>query len=707
MTFYFDFETRSRVGIHEGTDKYVRDCEPLILTFARDDEPVQLSTDPRDMEAVLEGAVLDREPMVAHNASFDFGVATHALHLRIPVELLRCTRAQAYAHGLPGALDALCKVLGIPLSESKDAAAGKSGIKLFSIPDSGGRFRDPADYPVEWAAFCSYAVSDTAALRAVHRKLPSHNYVGEALRWFALDQLINWRGFRLDKPLARAARDLLELAKERHGHEIAVRTDGAVSAATQRGRLLEYLNRHYGAALGDMRAATLRDLLDTDDLEPGLRWLVEARLEAAKSSGAKYGRGLQLVGPQDRIRFAHQVFGAGRTGRDSHKGYQPGNMVRQSMKAQYVSDIVIPAIFDGSALDAEELVGGPNTACANALRGAIVAAPGNELVDADFSNIESRLAGWLAAEEEMLRRYRAGEDLYKAWYAKKFHVPIEEVTDAQRQIAKVVYLSMQFLGGVGAFVPMAATYNLDLDSLPDLIIPHAPERQYTKAERAWGKALLKGEDFELEPRVYIACDILKQAYREDNANIFKTGYAVGSAVTDAIRTPGTLHEIAKCKIWATGTALLIQLPDDSRLTYFQPRIHEERVKDLETGEESVREYTSFMSAQGKQWHRKSAWAGLYWENIIQAIANRLLRLAAERIHADTLAVPAIAAYLARLPEHARTAIVLRVHDSLTLDIPVDSYSVERMIHLMCILPAWAKDFPVAAAGWQNARYGKW
>lgn len=706
MTFFFDFETRSHVGIHEGTDRYVRACEPIILTYAVDEGPVGIETDRTRMQEVLRAAVQDGKPLVAHNAAFDFGVATYALGLEMPLDRLRCTRAQAYSAGLPGSLELLGAVLGIPLSSAKQAAAGKRGIQRFCVPTD-GIFAAPAAYPDEWAEFCEYAKQDTEALRAIYKRLPTHNYTGDALRWFHLDQLCNWRGFRFDTQLARAARTLLEKAKERHGKEISEATRGEVTAATQRARLLEFLNRRYSAALPDMRAATIRDMLETDELEHGLRFLLEARLEAAKSSGAKYGRGLSLVGPQDRLRHTHQAFGAGRTGRDSHKGFQPGNMARQSMKSRYISDVVIPAILDGSALGEADLVGGPNTACANALRGSIVAAPGNELVDADFSNIESRVAGWLAAEHEMLARYRSGEDLYKAWYSQKFGIPLEEVTDVQRQIAKVVYLSMQFLGGVGAFVPMAATYNLDLDTLPAAVLPTAPPQQLAKATRAWGRALLKGEDYELEPDVYIACDILKQTYREANANIFKTGYAVGKAVTDAIKAPDTGFEVAQCRIWSTGSALLIQLPDGSRLTYFSPKVHTEVMTDPETGQESVREYTSYMTARNKQWCRERAWAGLYWENIVQAVANRLLRLAALRVHADTLTVPEIAAYLARLPPHARTAIVLRVHDSLTLDVPAGSYSTERMIKQMCVLPPWARGLPIAAEAWANKRYGKW
>ncbi len=706
MTFRFDFETRCAVPIAQ-QDNYVRACEPIILTWAWNDDPVDVTAMPDRMQVVLRAAIKRGEPMVAHNAAFDYGVALHGLKVEIPLHLLRCTRAQAYAHGLPGALDLLGAVLGVPSKNAKLSSTGKRLIPLFCIPDNTGAYRSAESHPIEWAEFLDYAKRDTAALREIHKRLPTHNYRGDALRWYELDQLVNWRGFRLDKPLAVAARHCLELAKERSGKEISKATGGKVEFATQRARLLEYLNTKYGAELQNLRAATVREMLESDDLDKGLRFLLEARLEAARSSGAKYGRGLQLAGPQDRIRFAHQCFGAGRTGRDSHKGFQPGNMARQTMKAGYICDVVIPAILDSSALEFPDIVGGTNSACANALRGSIVAAPGNELIDADFSNVESRMLAWLATEDAALDLYRQGADLYKLWYSEKFNIPLEEVTYEMRQIAKVVALSMGFLGGVGAFVPMASTYNLDLDSLPDLVLPVAPPRQLTNATRAWGKAFVKGDDFGLEPNVYIACDILKQAYREGNANIFKTGYAVGKAVEQAVASPGALHEVARCKVWSIGSVLLIQLPDGSRLNYFSPQLHHTTETDQVTGEKKQRTHTSYMTARNKQWRRETAWAGLYWENIVQAAANRLLRAAALRVHEDTLTVPAIAAYLARLPYNARTAIVLRVHDSLTLDVPKGSYPLERMIQQMNILPDWARGFPIATEGWVADRYGKW
>ena len=104
--------------------------------------------------------------------------------------------------------------------------------------------------------------------------------------------------------------------------------------------------------------------------------------------------------------------------------------------------------------------------------------------------------------------------------------------------------------------------------------------------------------------------------------------------------------------------------------------------------------------------REKMWAGLAVENIVQAVANDVLRAAMLRVHADTLTVPSIAAYLATLPSNARTAINLHVHDEICLDVPKGSYSKERFREILTQRPSWATDLPIAADLWTNIRYGK-
>lgn len=722
MTICFlDSETRAHVPIVRGTDLYTRDAEATIWTWVVDDDKhceiwdiTQQKTPPKRFVEILRD---DSITLVAHSAPFDRGILLHSRNsrLRIALPRWRCTRAQAYAHGLPGGLELLPKVLGVPEEMWKHADAGHRLIQHFCVPHDGA-FYQPVDYPELWEEFKRYAIQDTLTLREVYKRLPTHNYQMGNLAMWHLDQLINERGFGFDRPLALGAIALLERTKGKHDDDVYEATDGAVGAATQRKKLLDFLNTKYAADLKDLRAATMREMLDSDDLEPGLRFLLETRLEAAKSSGAKYKRGVSMCGVRDRMRYTIQFCGAGRTGRDSHKGFQPGNMARPTIEdPEYIDDVILPAILDfsnhGFLLDNPMVFGGGNSACSNALRHAIIAdrpehPDGNELLDADYTNIEPRVLAWIAEELAELVAYRTGADPYRLLGAQFFGITPEAVSKYQRQVMKVVKLSMGFGGGVGALATMSAGYNIDLDELVPLILPHATDAQLARADKAWQRAVIEVNDFGLAPDTYVACDVLKQKFRESLKATNQIRYDIDSAVMGAVRERGRAFKVARCTIWCTNTSLIIQLPDGSRLYYWSPKIHATIYTDPLTGKESKREYISYATARGKTWRREKAWAGLWLENIVQAIANRLLRDGVRAVHADTLAVPEIRRYLETLPESERTAIVLKIHDSVTLDVPKGSYTLERLIQLLTTSSPWAAGMPVDAAGWVGPRFGK-
>ena len=253
---------------------------------------------------------------------------------------------------------------------------------------------------------------------------------------------------------------------------------------------------------------------------------------------------------------------------------------------------------------------------------------------------------------------------------------------------------------------MSAGYGIDLGVLPALVT-EAPEKMRAKAYKAWRTAFLAGRDFELEPAVYQACDILKQLYRTASPAIDTVAYEIDRATKGALESPNTLFEAAKCKIWYTGKELLIQLPSGRRLTYFNPQLHVTRTVDPITGGDlRVSGSISYMSARGKSWFRIKAWMGLFLENIVQAIAADLLRCALVRVHDYCLTVPQIRDYLDTLPEDERTAICLHVHDEIVADVPKGSLPLAKLIELMCEREACYAGLPLHAEGWVNPTYGK-
>lgn len=68
----------------------------------------------------------------------------------------------------------------------------------------------------------------------------------------------------------------------------------------------------------------------------------------------------------------------------------------------------------------------------------IVAAPGYQLVACDFSQVELRAAAWITGDRELTRVYQENRDLHAETAAKFAGVPVDAVTDVQRQAAKPV-----------------------------------------------------------------------------------------------------------------------------------------------------------------------------------------------------------------------------------------------------------------------------
>ena len=72
------------------------------------------------------------------------------------------------------------------------------------------------------------------------------------------------------------------------------------------------------------------------------------------------------------------------------------------------------------------------------VRRAFIAAPGNQLVGVDYSQIELRIVAHMADDEAMLEAFRAGQDIHAATAAAIYGVPIEQVTADQRRRAKAI-----------------------------------------------------------------------------------------------------------------------------------------------------------------------------------------------------------------------------------------------------------------------------
>jgi DNA polymerase len=703
---YHDLETFSPTPIKNGTHIYAEKAEVMLWAYALEDGPVRVwdLTTGAPMPADL-AAIIDDEDclMIWHNGGmFDRTVLIHALpqvYSRIAPHRWYDTMVQAYAHSLPGSLDLLCTILGVPIDQAKHKD-GQTFIQLFcKLRRDGGR-NTRLTHPEQWARFVAYAGGDITSMRVIHKKMPTWNYAPgkrEHKHWL-LDQVINQRGLQMDTELARAAVRAIDRAQKGHAARTQELTDGEVQKATQRDKLLKHLLAEYDIDLPDLKKSTLERRINDPDLPDPLRELLAIRLEATMTSSSKYKTLLRGVSSDGRLRGLMQFCGANRTGRVAHRLFQPGNMPRPDV-GLIMREMGVGKLADDTAerytamgIDAlkadcaDQIFGNVMGLTANVVRGSIVVPEGRKLNVSDLSNIEGRKAAWLTGEEWKLQAFRdydagTGLDLYILAYARSFGVSPADVTKAMRQLGKIQELALAYEGGVGAFVTFTLTYKMELDLIRAAVfatLDAVDPEIVREARNAWEWATKQKRTLGLEKDIYIACDILKRLWRRAHPATSSYWPELKDAAIQAICSPGTTVRARRVVMRRDGNWLRVQMPSGRQLCYIAPRVDD-------SGQISymgVNQYT-------RKWQRVKTYGGKLFENLCQASARDIL----------FENMPAI--------ESAGYSIVLSIHDELLTETPdTDDFNAEHLSAMLATVPEWAEGLPLSAAGFDGYRYRK-
>jgi DNA polymerase len=705
VKLWLDTETYSPTPLKSGTHIYAEPVEVMVMTWAVDDGPVgtwDRTADP-EIPAELDFAIDEADEYWWQNGNmFDYTVLRHGmpeLHARMQLEKWRDTMVQAYAHSLPGSLDMLCQIFGIPHDQAK-SKDGNALIQLFCKPRRDGGRNTRLTHPAEWARFLVYAGKDITAMRAIHAKMPKWNYPNnkKELAFSHLDMRINQRGMQMDTELARAAVRAIDRAQKGHAARTAELTNDEVQKATQRDKLLKHLLAEYDIDLPDMKKSTLERRINDPDLPDPLRELLAIRLEATMTSSSKYKTLLRGVSSDGRLRGLMQFCGANRTGRVAHRLFQPGNMPRPDV-GLIMRELGVEKLRDGDkerytemGIDAlkadcaDQIFGNVMGLTANVVRGSIIVPEGKKLVVSDLSNIEGRKAAWLTGEEWKLQAFRdydagIGLDLYILAYARSFGVDPATVDKVMRQLGKVQELALAYEGGVGAFVTFTLTYKMELDLIRAAVfatLDAVDPEVVREARNAWEWATKQKRTLGLERDVYIACDILKRLWRRAHPATSSYWPELKDAAISAICSPGKTVRARRVVLRRDGNWLRVQMPSGRQLCYIAPRVDD-------SGQISymgVNQYT-------RKWQRVKTYGGKLFENLCQASSRDIL----------FENMPAV--------EAAGYDIILDIHDEDLTEAPdTDDFNAEHLSSLIAAVPDWAEGLPLSAAGFDGYRYKK-
>ena len=636
---WLDFETRSRCDLKaKGVYNYAQDAstEVLCMSYAFDDGEV-VTWLPGQALPDFTGHMI-----YAHNAAFERLIFWYVLQQNYPLEQFYCTAAQARSNCAPGSLEDVGRFAGADMRKDH---RGSQLIRLLSVPQANGQFREDAALMAEMVAYCEM---DVKAMRAISKALRPLS--ASELQDYHTNERINDRGVLVDVPLCRAA---VQYAADEtvEIQQIVTEVTEGVITSVRSPKMREWVLERVGPeakklmwngekySIDKTVRANLLAMEDNDEIPAHVADVIQCADDLWASSVAKFNRLSNLADEEDhRVRGAFVFAGGAATGRASSYGAQVHNFTRKCAKEP---DEVRHAMVRGHNITPR--FGKRITdVLKGMLRPALIAKPGHVLIAYDWSAIEGRVHPWLSncpAGEAKLDVFRSGLDPYKVNAAATFRVPYEDVAGDQRQVGKVQELALGFLGGAGAFEVFGRAYGIRLS-------PAEVQRAVDGWRRANPWAQAHGQQLE-------------------------------GAYLRAMRNKGHEFKAGRVAYLFDGQTLWYALPSGRVLCYPNAKFDDE-------GNVTYTKAAWKPAADAKEWPRARLWRGLACENVTQAAAHDILRHSLRQLD----------------------GVVLHVHDEIVVECPAhEADAVAAHMHqIMCTPPAWATGLPLAAEGVTTTRY---
>lgn len=646
---YLDFETRSRCDLKKhGVYNYAQDAstEVLCMSYAFGDGDVQtwLPSQPFP-DAVRQYTGL----IYAHNAAFERLIFWYVLQLNFKLEQFYCTAAQARSNCAPGSLEDAGRFAGASMKKDH---RGSQLIRLLSIPQANGEFKQDAALMAEMVAYCEM---DVKAMRAVSQAMRPLS--ADELLDYHVNERINDRGVLVDAPLCAAAvrfaaaetGEIQQIVSEvTEGQITSVRSpkmrEWVLARVGPEAKKLMWTGEKY--SIDKTVRANLLAMENHDEIPAHVADVIQCADDLWASSVAKFSRLEQLADVEDhRVRGAFVFAGGAATGRASSYGAQVHNFTRKCAQAP---DEVRNAMVRGHAITPR--FGKRITdVLKGMLRPALIAKPGHVLIAYDWSAIEGRVHPWLSncpAGEAKLDVFRSGLDPYMVNASATFRQTYDHVAaeheqgrSEMRQVGKVQELALGFLGGAGAFEVFGRAYGI-----------HLSAGEVARAVDGWRRA---------------------------NPWAMQHGVALEGAYLRAMRNKG--HEVSAGRITYLfdGAMLWYSLPSGRVLCYPNAKFDDE-------GNVTYSKAAWKPAADATEWPRARLWRGLACENVTQAAAHDILRHSLRQLD----------------------GVVLHVHDEIVVECPApEAEAVAALMHrVMCEPPAWAVGLPLAAEGVTTTRY---
>lgn len=350
---HLDFETRSTQILGDkdsvGLDNYWRheSTQILMLAYAFGNGPVELwqprfgSIPDRLHRALVEVG----HPLAAWNSGFERKGLETKLAIVTPIDRWHDPQASARYLSMPGALDKVGPILGLPTELQKDER-GEALIDLFSKPHFTKKkkgvepvmyFNDWNSHPVEWEEFCEYCRQDVRSEREImHREIQLGAFPLPELerKIWTFDQKVNDRGVPVDIEFVKCMYEL-GVRSKRESVEKQNKLTGLQNANSP--KQMQAWVKTQGYEPNTLRKETVESWLKyhADKMTPLCIEALTARRAASSTTYTKLAAVLRQVSSDSTLKNAFLYMGSSRCGRWSSGAVQLHNMARPGVLNGY------------------------------------------------------------------------------------------------------------------------------------------------------------------------------------------------------------------------------------------------------------------------------------------------------------------------------------------------------------------------------------
>lgn len=568
-----------------------------------------------------------------------------------------------------------------------------------------------------------YCRQDVISTYALYKQLPKRPHFEDDI--WELDYKINMRGVLVDVEAAKGVISTLDEYTKELKEEVEQITDGQVKTMKSVPQVKAWL-ASFGITPSSIDKAAVLAMLERKDLPDKVRRFLEIRQILGRSAVAKYDAMLTCSSPTDNRVRGSLLFAGAQTARWVGRLLQVQNLPRPSGLKNLIGatkdtpeeegDITegaISLISSGDPHICQMFYKDVTVLASDSIRGMIIAPEGKDIICSDFSAVEGRFTSYIANEEEELKAYRAGKDIYKVNASMIFGIPYEEVDGGgkgvQRQTGKCATLSCGYSGGYGAMlrfsydrIPLTekdAYHTLEVieeSGIKEERLHEMMQGLVNYADEVTDYTIILRQAYETPKTKEKAEMFLKEIkghwivrmWRKNHPNTVKLWRVLRDAAMEAASFDGSKIEtsMGRTTFRRKGRYLMMELPSGRSLFYLDPKI-EEVTTPWGAKQTAVTVVTT--DSMTKQLTRRILTSAILTENLVQASCRDLLKESMLRL------------------ERNRFEIVMHVHDEIISLVDEGTRSVKEFEEIMSQTPDWAKGMPLLAkGGYRSKRYKK-